>query len=83
MEHRKYFTFDPAHGYPKSRHISYECLICGEVVSSEPPENIGCTCGNVFIDVDAGRLSVGDEKKMRAFRKGWLWGLLGVLGTRL
>lgn len=68
MENRKYFTFNPERGYPKGKNIYYECVTCGAVIPSVPPDNVGCRCGNIFVDVDSGRVAVTDVEKMRAFR---------------
>lgn len=67
---RDYIDFDPARGYPAGRDIAYECLACGGTVSSMPSseEPWTCTCRNVRVDGDAGRVSVDDHARMRAFR---------------
>jgi hypothetical protein len=54
---------------PRGKDIFYRCTICGGVVSSIPPDNVGCACGNVFIDVDYARLSVRDYSKFQAVRR--------------
>lgn len=50
--------FDPKSGYPVGPRFSYRCMSCSETVPSQPTESMGCKCGNVFIDVDYGRISV-------------------------
>lgn len=57
-------SFDPARGYPVSGDLHYECLGCQQRVPSLPHDSVGCTCGNLFIDVDAGRVSVKDVSKV-------------------
>ncbi|NUP11309.1 MAG: hypothetical protein HOW73_35125 [Polyangiaceae bacterium] len=66
---RQYIAFDPKQGYPAAKNIAYECLICGGVVSSMPgnDENWECSCRNIRVDGDAGRVSVRDHDKMKAF----------------
>ncbi|MBK6517934.1 MAG: hypothetical protein IPG04_28395 [Polyangiaceae bacterium] len=68
---RQYITFDPKKGYPAAPDIAYECTACGGVVSSMPTydEPWMCTCRNVRVDGDAGRVSVDDHAKMKAFRR--------------
>ncbi len=54
---------EPKDGYPKGRNISYECLICKDLIPSSPNDGIGCKCGNIFIDLDAGRISIKNHEK--------------------
>ena len=56
-------AFDAAAGYPVGETIFYECSICRDVLPSEPPDSENCTCGNLYIDIDAGRMGArrGDE----------------------
>jgi hypothetical protein len=67
----QYISFDPKQGYPAGKNIAYECLICGKTVSSMPAndEPWECTCRNIVVDGDAGRVSVKDDTKMKAFRR--------------
>lgn len=53
---------------PKGRDIYYRCKQCGDLIPSQPKDNIGCKCGNVFIDVDAFRLAVKDYSQFQAVR---------------
>ena len=54
---------------PKDEDIFYQCDDCGDVIPSVPDRNIGCKCGNVFIDKDYWRLIVADLAKMTVLRK--------------
>jgi hypothetical protein len=54
---------------PKGRDIYYRCKLCGDAIPSQPKLNIGCKCGNVFIDVDYFRLSIEDYSKFEAVKK--------------
>ena len=67
---RAYLTFDPKQGNPAGRDIAYECLVCGGTVASMPrdDEPWQCTCGNIRVDADAGRVSVKNDAQLRAFR---------------
>lgn len=67
---RQYISFDPKQGYPASPTTSYECTRCGATVPSipGPQDPYECTCRNIRIDVDAGRVSVDDHGHMKAFR---------------
>jgi hypothetical protein len=64
---RKYLTLDHSAGYPVDESLFYECVKCGTVLPSKPPDNIGCVCDNVFIDVDWGRINIKDRSQIRAF----------------
>lgn len=61
--------FNPKLGYPVGKDLYYECTKCTEKIPSTPADSIGCRCGNVFIDVDAGRVSVRDDAHVRLWRK--------------
>jgi hypothetical protein len=54
---------------PKDRDIFYSCLNCGCIIPSVPRGNIGCGCGNIFIDKDYWRLIVADMEKFNVVRK--------------
>ena len=43
---------------PKDGDLFYRCTTCGGIIASVPKDNIGCGCGNVFIDKDCWRLIV-------------------------
>lgn len=45
---------------PKGSEIYYHCLACDALVPSQPSDNVGCDCGNIFIDIDYFRLAVRD-----------------------
>ena len=53
---------------PKGRDVYYRCTRCGDVVASQPRDNVGCTCGNVFVDIDSFRLAVSDLSAFEAVR---------------
>ena len=53
---------------PKGKNIYYRCTICEKMIPSQPKDNVGCECGNVFIDIDYFRLIIGDYKKFQAVR---------------
>lgn len=66
-DERKYLDVDPARGYPAGDSIRYECLACGDALPSIPAHAAACGCRNVIVDVDAGRVSVKDAAKFRAY----------------
>lgn len=47
----------------RARDIFYRCETCGDHISSQPEDSIGCKCDNVFIDADYVRLVVRDFDK--------------------
>ena len=53
---------------PKDDDLYYRCGECGVVIPSVPDDNVGCDCGNVFIDKDCWRLVVVDFKKFEVLR---------------
>lgn len=65
----KFIRFDPKKGYPVGPTLFYRCKLCGEVIPSKPDGSIGCSCGNVFIDVDYARVSVKREKDIELLEK--------------
>jgi translation initiation factor 2B subunit (eIF-2B alpha/beta/delta family) len=54
---------------PKDEDIFYRCTDCGGVIPSVPDDNIGCSCGNIFIDKDCWRLIVVDITKLEVVKK--------------
>lgn len=55
-------------GYPAGSDIFYECKTCGDVIPSRPENAAACSCRNVIVDADAGRVSVKNKGKFRAYR---------------
>ena len=56
--------------YHREPNLWYRCLKCGIAIPADPPESIGCKCGNVYIDVGYGRLSIENEALVEAFVEG-------------
>jgi hypothetical protein len=54
---------------PSAPELFYLCKRCGSVVSSAPTSNLGCTCGDVFVDLDAGRLVLRNAKRVSLLRR--------------
>ena len=50
---------------PVSDRTFYQCINCWTILRSNPPDNQYCVCGNVSIDVDAGRAGARDERLLR------------------
>ena len=53
---------------PVSDRTFYQCLDCRSILRSNPSNNEYCVCGNVSIDVDAGRAGAKDEKLLRVLQ---------------
>jgi len=53
---------------PRGQDIHYLCGVCGDIIPSASLKNIGCKCGNIFIDHDYLRLVVDDLTKMSTVR---------------
>lgn len=66
---REYLELNPAQGYPLGPDLYYECLRCGDVLPSEPDDDVNCTCRNLGIDVGFSRMVVLDRSKVRLFRR--------------
>ncbi len=52
----------------KGRDIYYKCEACDGILPSQPKDNVGCSCGNVFVDIDYFRLSIKDYDKFMVLR---------------
>lgn len=63
----KAIHFDPKNGYPVGINLCYHCKSCGEIISSQPTDSMGCKCRNIFIDVDYGRVSVKRDRDIELF----------------
>jgi hypothetical protein len=53
----------------RGKNVFYKCMLCKTIIPSLPDDNIGCDCGNVFIDIDYFRLAVKDYSKIQILRK--------------
>ena len=54
---------------PRGKDIYYRCTECGGIIPSNPRDNVGCKCGNIFIDFDYFRLAVRNYSNFEAVRK--------------
>lgn len=61
-------TFEPAVGFKTGADLCYKCLKCEALIPSFSAENIGCICGNIFVDVEAGRFSAKENEGVRLLR---------------
>jgi len=61
--------YDDTANVPKDDDIWYRCMHCGKMIPSVPDDNVGCECGNVFIDKDCWRLVVVNLRKMEVLRR--------------
>jgi hypothetical protein len=58
---------------PSGPFIAYQCLTCGEKLASKDPVSLNCTCGNLAIDPDWGRIAIRDPDRARALLRVRLW----------
>ena len=65
---RKYIPLD-LQTRPCKEGFFYECMKCGDIIPSKPSETIRCTCHNIMIDVDAGRIALLDPAQVRLFEE--------------
>lgn len=78
-ELRRYYLwrpveFDEENGYPFGENLFYECQICQQLVPSLPDRAdrdlaIECSCGNVIIDADAGRILVSKPNSIKLYKR--------------
>lgn len=61
--------FNSKRGYPVARNLFYRCKSCGETIPSQPNECMGCSCGNIFIDVDYARISIKRNSDIQLLKK--------------
>ena len=64
---RHYIPLEPRSGYPVQHGLFYECLRCGETISSVPSDSSHCKCRNIMIDTDYGRISIQDHSQVRLY----------------
>lgn len=53
---------------PASDRTFYQCTNCWSILRSTTSDNEYCVCGNVSIDVDAGRAGARDEQLIRVLQ---------------
>lgn len=53
---------------PVSDRTFYQCTNCWSILRSNPSDNEHCICGNVSVDVDAGRAGARDEHVLRVLQ---------------
>lgn len=53
----------------RHKDIFYKCKLCGNIIPSTPKDNMGCKCGNIFIDVDYVRLAIEDYSNFIVLQK--------------
>ena len=53
---------------PISDQTFYQCVNCWSILVSNPSDNAYCICGNVSIDVDAGRAGARNENFLRVLQ---------------
>lgn len=53
---------------PVSDRTFYQCINCWSILRSTPSDNEYCVCGNVSVDVDAGRAGARDEQLLRVLQ---------------
>ncbi|MGD2092641.1 MAG: hypothetical protein PVH61_41125 [Candidatus Aminicenantes bacterium] len=53
----------------KGKDIYYKCTLCEDIIPSIPKDNVGCKCGNIFIDIDYVRLAIDDYSHFLVIKK--------------
>lgn len=73
---------DLSKGCPVAKDIYYACKKCVSVVPSMPDDSMGCSCRNIFIDVDYARVSIKDESAAEVLKVTPKRGFLGSILRR-
>ncbi|MFI5385557.1 MAG: hypothetical protein ACHQ50_05485 [Fimbriimonadales bacterium] len=55
--------------YPVGDRLYYRCSLCGELIESIPWVSLGCGCGNLRIDLEAGSLVEKHKGTARLLRR--------------
>jgi len=58
--------FDPKRGIPAGSRIVHSCDECGDRIASMPAHEAACACGNISVDFDAARVTIGRHDRMQA-----------------
>ena len=66
MSKGRILDFDPQRGIPAGSRIVYACDECGDHIASMPAHEAACACGNISVDFDAARVSIGRYDRMQA-----------------
>lgn len=53
---------------PVSDQTFYQCINCWSILRSIPSDNEHCVCGNVSVDIDAGRAGARVEQWLRVLQ---------------
>ena len=64
---RQYKPFDYSKSYPAGEKLFHECALCGDVVPSSPKDSVHCSCRNIMIDANYGRIKIRDHDKVKLF----------------
>lgn len=56
-------SFDPKKGYPDGPHLFYKCLVCHEILPSNPRDNVACRCRNIQIYPHDDRMGIHNPNK--------------------
>jgi hypothetical protein len=66
MSSGRILDFDRARGIPAGARIVYSCGECGDRIASMPAHGAACACGNIRVDFDAARVTIGRYDRMQA-----------------
>lgn len=64
---RFYQLFNLKSGYPARDNLFYECSKCGDILPSLPKHSLFCSCRNISIDIDYGRISIKEHNQVKLF----------------
>jgi hypothetical protein len=56
--------FDPKVSNPWGEGVYYQCERCGVRLDSMSPRGVACSCQNLALDVDAGRIAALDPRSV-------------------
>ena len=67
---RNYLTLIPKQSIPTGPNLFLECGLCGSCVRLTMKQNTRCSCQNVRLDAEAGRIAIGDWNNVKLFEEG-------------
>lgn len=62
--------FDESEGYPVGKELSYQCTLCGDILSSFDVRSASfCQCRNLHVDADYCRISIKTLNSVKLLKK--------------
>lgn len=65
MGKQRIIPYDPTAPNPIGNGVFYQCLICGDKIDSTVVNAVACSCRNLVVDADAGRITGRKPEKIQ------------------